>query len=285
MRTTPVAVRYGMYPTLVTAACLSFYVMAKTGVPELFAAYIPVLVALMLIATVEYVWPYREAWRPTAKSLRSDAAFTLIVQVALPSFLGFGYALLAASLADGSGWQLRMLWPHSLPATVQVVLMVIVADLFRYPLHRAMHTVPALWKLHAVHHSPERLYWLNVGRFHPVEKSIQGLLDVLPFVIVGVDHWVLSGYFVFYAVNGFFQHSNCDVRLGPLNYLISGPELHRWHHSTVIEESSTNYGNNVIIFDVLLGTRFLPTGDVGEIGNGDPAYPSGFRASMRKPFE
>ena len=285
MSSTPAAVRYGLYPLLTTTACVAFYAMAKSGVPELIAAYVPVLTAIAIIVAVEWKWPYRPEWRADFKTAKTDAAFTLIVQVALPTMLALAYALIASAIADGSGWQLTMLWPHQLPATAEVVLMVFVAEVLRYPLHRAMHRSPRLWKLHAVHHSPERLYWLNVGRFHPLEKAIQGLLDVLPYVILGVDHWVLSGYFVFYAVNGFFQHSNCDVKLGPLNYLIAGPEMHRWHHSTDFAESSSNYGNNVILMDLLFGTRFLPKGrDVGEIGNGDPQYPRGFFESMVKPF-
>ena len=70
-----------------------------------------------------------------------------------------------------------------------------------------------MWALHQVHHSPKRLYWVNVGRFHPIEQALQFVVDALPFVLIGVHTEVLSAYFVFYAVNGFYQHSNCDVRL------------------------------------------------------------------------
>ena len=96
---------------------------------------------------------------------------------------------------------------------------------------------------------------------------------------------VLAAYFVFYAVNGFFQHSNCDVRLGPLNYIVSGPELHRWHHSEFAEESDTNFGNNLIIWDLLFGSRFLPANrEVGRLGLVNRDYPSGFLAQMKSPF-
>ena len=109
--------------------------------------------------------------------------------------------------------------------------MLLIADFGRYWLHRAFHKFGLMWRFHAVHHSPRRLYWLNVGRFHPIEKAVQYVFDALPFTLVGVSGDVLAGYFTFYAVNGFYQHSNCLVWLGRLNYVISGPELHRWHHS------------------------------------------------------
>ena len=191
----------------------------------------------------------------------------------------------AAETVAAGGWIPDGIWPHRLPIIIQVVLMMAIADFSRYWLHRACHSVGFLWRLHAVHHSPRQLYWLNAGRFHPIEKSIQYMVDSLPFILLGVSADVLALYFVLYAINGFFQHSNCAVRLGPLNYLISGPELHRWHHSKIIAESNANYGNNLIVWDLLFGTRFLPRDrQVGELGLIDRHYPHGFVAQVAAPF-
>ena len=78
---------------------------------------------------------------------------------------------------------------------------------------------------------------------------------------------VLTTYLVFYGINGFFQHSNINVKFGFLNYIISSSELHRWHHSEIPRESNGNYGNNLIIWDVIFGTWFLPKDrSVKEIG-------------------
>ena len=118
-----------------------------------------------------------------------------------------------------------------------------------------------------------------------MEKALQYGVDALPFALLGVAPDVLAAYFVFYAINGFFQHSNCRVRLGPLNYVVSGPELHRWHHSEFAEESDNNFGNNLIIWDILFGTRFLPRDrEVGPLGLVNRNYPMGFVAQMRTPF-
>ncbi|MFQ5566823.1 MAG: sterol desaturase family protein, partial [Paracoccaceae bacterium] len=90
-------------------------------------------------------------------------------------------------------------------------------------------------------------------------------------------------YFVFYAVNGFFQHSNVDARLGPLNWLVAGPELHRWHHSRIVRESNTNFGNNLIVWDALFGTRYLPERQVGVLGLLNRAYPKDFLGQTLAP--
>ena len=177
------------------------------------------------------------------------------------------------------------LWPHHWPAGLQVVLMLLAADFLRYWLHVAAHAYSPLWRLHAVHHSVPKLYWLNVGRFHPLEKALQYLLDALPFVLLQVSPDVLALYFVFYSINGFFQHSNVELRFGWLNYVISSAELHRWHHSRVTGESNANYGNNLIVWDLLFNTRYLPRDrNVSDLGLGNTNYPLSFVAQMKTPF-
>ena len=280
----PWAARVLVYPVVSIGACVAFYVLDRSGTPTTVAAYGPILLAAMLLIVAERRWPYRGAWAPDRGTVTTDAAFMAVVQMVIPAFSAIAFALCASAFVD-SVWEVRNLWPQHLPGIVQVVLVLIVADFLRYWQHRAMHRSPTLWRLHAVHHSPDRLYWLNVGRFHPLEEVLQSLVETLPFVILGVDARVLAGYYVFYAVNGFFQHSNCDVRLGPLNQLIAGPELHRWHHAADLSDANHNFGNKLIIWDSLFGTRYLPADrEVGELGNGEPSYPTTFAGQVAAPF-
>ncbi len=277
------AARVLVYPVVSVGACVAFDLLDRSGTHIAVAAYGPILVAAILITIAERRWPYRAAWGPDRGTVTTDVAFIAVVQMVIPAFAAIAFALCASAFAD-SVWE-GHLWPQHLPGIAQVVLMLILADFLRYWQHRAMHRSPTLWRLHAVHHSPDRLYWLNVGRFHPLEEVLQSLVETLPFVVLGVDARVLAGYYVFYAVNGFFQHSNCDVRLGPLNQLIAGPELHRWHHAAEIRDANHNYGNKLIIWDTLFGTRFLPADrEVGDLGNGEPTYPTTFVGQVAAPF-
>src|SRR4029077_3347634 len=94
---------------------------------------------------------------------------------AVPEALGTAAAVaLVGSLAPGP---VGSLWPHSAPPFLQTWLMLLTVDCARYWLHRACHRFPSLWRLHAVHHSPEILYSLNSGRFHPLEKALHFCLD------------------------------------------------------------------------------------------------------------
>lgn len=278
-------VRIVSYPGVMIVGFVLLVLLEQAGLSLTSSAYASAAVAAILITLHEIMLPHREEWKPAGAEIANDAAFLVVVQMALPYVLSLAAVLWLADAAQANGWAITTLWPSDLPVVVQAILMLLAADFLRYWMHRAFHHFTPLWQLHAVHHSPHRLYWLNVGRFHPLEKAIQYLADALPFIVLGVAAPVLAVYFVFFAINGFFQHSNCSVRLGPLNYIVSGPELHRWHHSQRAVESDTNFGNNLIIWDLLFGTRFLPADrEVGPLGLHNKAYPLDFLAQLKSPF-
>jgi sterol desaturase/sphingolipid hydroxylase (fatty acid hydroxylase superfamily) len=137
-----------------------------------------------------------------------------------------------------------------------------------------------------VHHSSERLYFLNSNRFHPVDAALTTVAFVAPLSLLGVGPEVLVLHTIVNAINGAFKHGNVDVRLGPLNWLVSLGELHRWHHSPKIEEASHNYGTNLILWDVVFGTRSLPRDrePPEEVGLGAPGYPQSYLAQLLEPL-
>ena len=260
--------RWG-YPVALAGAIVLFTTAARAGVDSGVAAYVAVLAGAVCVAALERLIPYRSDWRPAIADLGQDAAYLLLVQIALPVLLT---VLVAAAIVDTleplrGG---RSFWPTEWPVALQCLLMMVTADFLRYWLHRACHRIPSLWRLHSVHHCVDKLYWLNVGRFHPLEKTLQYLIDALPFIVLGVGDDVLSLYLVIYAVNGFFQHSNVRLDVGWLNWLVSTADLHRWHHATNAPVAC-NFGNNLIVWDVVFATRYLPGGrDVEGVGIGAP---------------
>ena len=275
----------GSYPVVIVLGFALYMTLAGAGWHVTLASYSAAGVGVGLVALHEIKLPYRKDWRPPGEDVRTDAIFLIVVQVALPYLLAITLVVGLAGALKAGGLTVDVLWPHNLPVVAQVGIMLLAADFMRYWLHRAFHRYPLMWRLHAVHHSPAQLYTINVGRFHPIEKSVQYAVDTLPFALLAVSQEVLAAYFVFYALNGFFQHSNCRVYLGPLNYVVAGPELHRWHHSRRARESNSNFGNNLIVWDTLFGTRFLPNDrDIEEIGLHNRRYPTGFLVQMKSPF-
>jgi sterol desaturase/sphingolipid hydroxylase (fatty acid hydroxylase superfamily) len=274
---------YVWYPAFLIAAIAGFGVLLAIGAPTAIATYLPIVVVGISILALEPRFPERVLWRPKVGDVKADAAFLVLVQVALPRLLAVATIFLIST------WTYKhehnSLWPHNWPLAVQIVTMVLIVDFQRYWLHRACHHYPTLWRLHEVHHSPEILYALNVGRFHPLEKALHFCLDTVPFLLLGVAPQVIAGYFLLYSVNGFFQHSNLRLRYGALNYVVGSAETHRWHHARDPKTAACNFSNTTILWDLVFGTWHLPRGkDVIDIGVLDRGYPTGFLAQMTAPF-
>lgn len=268
------------------ANLIIYYTLVDFGLSLALSSYVAAtLGGLTLITLFELIIPYRKEWLPNRKEVKTDLVFMFLVQILLPYLMSILTVIWLVDFVESIGWNISGLWPHNLPTWIQMLLMMFTADFFRYWQHRWAHTWTPLWKIHAVHHSVQKLYWVNVGRFHPLDKAVQFVCDALPFIVLGVSKEVMALYFVVYSIKGFFQHSNVDVKLGWFNYLISGPELHRWHHSRVIKESNNNYGNNVIVWDILFGTYFLPKDrEVSDLGLLNRNYPMAFLAQLKAPF-
>ncbi len=273
------------YPLGIGIGIYLHLTMLSWGIDIQISTYVPVFLAAGIITLLEIYFPYLQQWKPNTQDIKNDAMYMLVVQTILPKVLAFLTALVLLRYSNESGLFNLNLWPHHLPVWLQAVLMILVADFLRYWLHVASHKNRFLWRFHAVHHSPKKLYWINTGRFHPIEEVAQFLLDALPFILLGVSEYVLAFYFVFYAINGFFQHSNIRLKFGVLNYVISTAELHRWHHSRLENESNSNYGNNTIIWDLVFCTRYLPSDrSIEKIGLINSKYPITFLDQLKTPF-
>jgi sterol desaturase/sphingolipid hydroxylase (fatty acid hydroxylase superfamily) len=179
------------------------------------------------------------------------------------------------------------LWPAHWHLAGQLALALVVVEFFQYWVHRLQHETDILWRFHATHHSARRLYWLNAARFHIVDIVMTGLAFLIPLIALGADGRVIALWILASSVHGICQHANVKIRCGWLNWVFSMAELHRWHHSRLERESNTNYGQTLILFDVLFGTRFLPKDRVppDDIGIANlAAFPMTWWAQMVSPL-
>jgi ornithine lipid hydroxylase len=273
------------YPFVMTTAFLLYALLQMQGISLKVTTYSTITTVALIVTLLELNFPYSIQWRPRIEDIKVDMTFMTLVQLALPPLIGFTFIHMLIEPSRALNLPFVHFWPHAWPIWMQLILMILLVDFLRYWLHRAAHTNQYLWRLHSVHHSVEQLYWLNTSRFHPLEKLLQMMMDSLPFLLMGVDEKVLALYYIAYASNGFLQHSNIQFRFGVLNYIFGTAELHRWHHSKKPVESNANYGNNVIIWDVLFGTWYLPKGRyVESLGLLEDNYPKTFLGQLRAPF-
>jgi len=137
----------------------------------------------------------------------------------------------------------------------QIVILLLTSEFLFYWLHRWSHENKTLWLFHAVHHGAERVYWANAGLFHVIDAFITGLAYAVPIALLGSRVEAITILLLLSAISGFLEHVNIQFYAGKWNYLFNTAELHRWHHSNEVEESNTNYGKVLIVWDLVFGTH------------------------------
>jgi sterol desaturase/sphingolipid hydroxylase (fatty acid hydroxylase superfamily) len=179
----------------------------------------------------------------------------LLVDVTLVRVLAPGAAIAVAMTAAGSGWGL--LNALALPGWAAIAAGIALLDLAIYFQHVMFHAVPALWRLHRVHHADLDFDVTTGARFHPIEILISTAIKCAVIAALGAP--VIS-VFVFEIVlnaTAMFNHANASLPQRPerwLRWLVVTPDMHRVHHSVRYEESSSNFGFNLPWWDRLFGT-------------------------------
>lgn len=274
---------YIAYPAVLSLVYAIYWGLKLSGIPEVFLVYTSISVGILFILLLELYNPYRESWKPNKTNYSQDLVYMVFVQVFMPLAIRFSMIALLVSYGFNKGVVLNI-WPRHLPVVLQVILIILIGEFFQYWWHRLAHKVSFLWAIHSVHHFPKILYSVNTARFHPFDKMFEYFVDVFLFIVLGADLSIIYLYYIYFSINGFFQHSNTRVSLGPLNYLIATAELHRLHHDVDANEAMHNYGNNTIIWDLVFGTYKDSKLEVGEIGVHNPLVPNTIYKQMIHPF-
>ncbi|MGV1755824.1 sterol desaturase family protein [Rhizobium sp. A22-96] len=241
---------------------------------------------VVTIALFERLMPYEETWLDPDGETFNNIAHTLLSKgtVQIAAAIGASFPMAVATVAQPFLSHKADIWPEQWPMAVQVVLGLVIAELGLYLAHRLAHEHLSLWRFHALHHSVERLWVINTGRFHIVDSLFKIALSQIPLYLLGAPLPVFLWIGAVTAFIGLLTHCNIDVRTGPLDWILSTPRLHRWHHSKLLAEGNTNYGENLVIWDQILGTYHNPprpsSTDIGITGK----VADSFLAQIVQPF-
>jgi sterol desaturase/sphingolipid hydroxylase (fatty acid hydroxylase superfamily) len=161
------------------------------------------------------------------------------------------------------------------PIWLQVVFFVVLHDFYIYWFHRAQHNNRFLWRLHEAHHSAKHVDWCAGLRSHSIEILINQSIEVGAMILLGAHPDVILIKVVISGVWGMWIHCNVDVHSGPLQYVINGPEMHRWHHAIDYPDEGSNYGTKFAFWDYLFGTVYRPPRKPAGYGLAEP-FPRGW---------
>lgn len=277
---TRLAASYLLWPLLMLGAIAANSAGTLTAHPILWfnVTYFSLAGLLFLL---ERCMPHERQWLANDGQLGPDIGHTLLSKLAVQALvLSVGVMGTVEAVAPpGAGW-----WPHGWPLALQVLLGMTIAELGFYWAHRLAHERPLLWRFHAVHHSVTRLWFVNTGRFHFINTIISVAFGTGVALAAGVPKDIIIWVSAITAYIGLLTHCNVEMRFGMLNYLFNTPALHRWHHSMVREEGDRNYGENLMLFDLLFGTFFNPDRrPPADIGIREP-MPATLAAQIAHPF-
>jgi sterol desaturase/sphingolipid hydroxylase (fatty acid hydroxylase superfamily) len=184
------------------------------------------------------------------QSRRRGRRYALFVRVLFPT-AAVGLALIAEAQGFGVFNMVAIPW------WIAVVLSVVILDLAIYLQHVLFHAVPALWRLHRMHHADLDIDVTTGLRFHPIEIGLSSLIKFAVIAVLGAPAAAVLMFEVLLNATSMFNHSNVRIPAGidrVLRWFVVTPDMHRIHHSILSRETNSNFGFNLPWWDHLLGT-------------------------------
>lgn len=179
-----------------------------------------------------------------------------------------------------------------LPAWAVVLTYLVARDLIHYLVHRVLHRVSWLWRVHQIHHSIREMGFAGHLRFHPLETVVYRTVEYIPLALFGFGLAELFWAHAIALLVGHLNHANLRVPLGPLRYVLNSPQMHLWHHARHLprerleRHGGVNFGLTFSVWDWLFGTAHWPEDDADlELGfPGIEACPHTFWGHIAWPF-
>lgn len=166
---------------------------------------------------------------------------------------------------------------------LQVLEILAISDFVDYWTHRALH-VGSLWRVHAIHHSPEEMSWLSSSRVHPLNDLITRGCQLMPIMLLGFSAETILAVVPFISFYVMFLHSNVRWDFGPFRWIFVSPAFHRWHHASDAAGIDKNFSGIFPIWDLLFGTSYFPRSLPKRYGLRGDQIPDSMVAHLLFPF-
>lgn len=228
--------------------------VATLGHPDQAILFSAVAIVLVVLSVgLEHLKPFDRDWNTARGDVIGDLSSLVLIFGLLDGVLKWATPFVVLALV---GTQLNGL--GAVPLWLEVILVALLIEFGSYWSHRLHHEWPKLWALHAMHHSPKRIYTLNNFRFHPLNHIINHGLMIGPALALGASPDAVLGYIAVATPILVLQHANVSFEFGWLNFVINTNAVHRWHHSAQGAEGNCNYGRAFLIWDHVFGTFYFP---------------------------
>lgn len=263
---------------------------------DLLRLFIWLAILVLVFVPLEKFWPLHPH-KLFRKAFGTDLVYYFLSGLVPKLLLTLPISLLTAWLHDiadshdglAHGYYV---WTSGLPIPVRLIAALVVGEMGAYWAHRWSHQIPFLWRFHAVHHSAEEIDWLVNSRAHPVDMAFTRLCALIPMYVLGLAQpmggqldlapLLITVLGVFW---GFFIHANLKWRFGWLEWVVSSPAFHHWHHTNDgPDRINKNYSSMLPFVDRVFGTFFLPQAQWPERYGIDETLPAGIVGQLLHPL-
>ncbi len=186
---------------------------------------------------------------------------TLLLRLLFPTA-----AVGVAAFAEHNGWGL--LHYYEVTPAAAIIIAVVAMDFVIYLQHVLVHAVPTLWRLHRVHHADLDYDVTTGARFHPIEIILSMLIKFATIIVLGAPVVAVVIFEVVLNAMAMFNHGNVGLPLWLdriVRLFVVTPDMHRVHHSVEENETNSNFGFNLSIWDRLFGT-YIAQPRAGHVG-------------------
>jgi sterol desaturase/sphingolipid hydroxylase (fatty acid hydroxylase superfamily) len=256
------AFEYAFCPAILVGSVVATWIARRHGIGWVQTLFFTSAAPVLILTLFEWIHPYRADWnhpfktnrRAAFKELAKDLVYMLFItrihSYLLPTILP---RLAPFAKLFGKKVGLYGLMSAQHPA-FRIAVILLVGELFWYWGHRLQHHSSWFWRFHSTHHVPEKLSALKASRNHPADMLFLSILGYLPLVIIGARGNDLMWAALIQSVVNITSHANVRIRAGVWGWIFSTPDYHYIHHSVDLEESRSNYGCRLLVWD-----RFFDT--------------------------
>jgi len=178
-------------------------------------------------------------------------AFVMVIN----AVFGIATAVIFIWLNDS---QFGLLHFFQAPIWVELLLSLLVLDFIaQYGVHYLLHKVPAMWRLHIVHHSDKHVDATTGTRHHPLDFIIRETFALIAVVIMGMPIAFYLFYRILSVLFTYWTHANISLPAWldkGISYVFVTPNMHKFHHHYQLPWTDSNFGNMFSIWDRLFGT-------------------------------
>ncbi len=192
---------------------------------------------------IEKILTFRKEWNITFLEFLRDFGyfgFNGLIDAAVKLALGYIAILYAPQTSQ-------------LPLWLSSIIAIIIVEFFGYWYHRIGHENHFLWKVHSIHHVPNKVNLFNNNTANFLNIVLGTSLKLLPLVLLGFSKESVFIATSITTIHSYVVHINADIKAGPLKHIFLSPEHHRLHHSTVIQEAK-NFAVLLTLWDRIFGT-------------------------------